>query len=88
MGTSSLRGLRVLVAEDDPDSRELLVALLSGNGAEVTAVSSAREAVAQVRGRSPDLMIADIGLPDQDGYELIRQVRSLEKPGWHFRQYA
>jgi len=80
-GTSSLRGLRVLVAEDDPDSRELMVALLSGNGAEVTAVSSAREAMAQVRGHSPDLMIADIDLPDQDGCELIRQVRSLENPG-------
>jgi signal transduction histidine kinase/CheY-like chemotaxis protein len=81
-GTSSLRGLRVLVAEDDPDSRELMVTLLSGNGAEVTAVSSAREAVAHVRSsHSPDLMIANIGLPDQDGYELIRQVRSLETPG-------
>lgn len=79
--TSSLRGLRVLVVEDDPDSRELMVALLSGNGAEVTAVSSAREAMAHVRSHIPDLMIADIGLPDQDGYELIRQVRSLENPG-------
>jgi signal transduction histidine kinase/AmiR/NasT family two-component response regulator len=79
--TSALRGLRVLVVEDDPDSRELMVALLSGNGAEVTAVASAREAVAQVRGHIPDLMIADIGLPNQDGYELIRQVRSHENPG-------
>jgi signal transduction histidine kinase/ActR/RegA family two-component response regulator len=78
---SSLRGLRVLVVEDDPDSRELMVALLSGTGAEVTAVSSAREALAQVRGHIPDLMLADIGLPDQDGYELIRQVRSLENAG-------
>jgi CheY-like chemotaxis protein len=58
-----------------------MVALLSGTGAEVTAVSSAREALAQVRGHIPDLMLADIGLPDQDGYELIRQVRSLENAG-------
>jgi CheY-like chemotaxis protein len=54
------------------------VALLTSKGAKVTAVSSVREAVAQLNGQPPDLMIADIGLPDQDGYELIRQVRSLE----------
>jgi signal transduction histidine kinase/ActR/RegA family two-component response regulator len=80
-GTWSLRGLRVLVVEDDPDSRELMVALLGGNGAEVTAVSSVREALAQIHGHVPDLMIANVGLPDQDGYELIRQARSLEKAG-------
>jgi signal transduction histidine kinase/CheY-like chemotaxis protein len=76
----TLQGVRVLVVEDDPDSRDLLVALLSGNGAEVTAVSSAGDAVAQVNGRAPDLMIVDIGLPDLDGYELIQQVRSFNPP--------
>jgi signal transduction histidine kinase/CheY-like chemotaxis protein len=76
----ALQGVRVLVVEDEPDSRDLIVALLSGNGADVTAVSSAREAIAQVNGRAPDLMIVDIGLPDQEGYELIRQVRSVNSP--------
>ena len=55
-----------------------MVALLTSNGAKVTAVSTTREAVAQLNGQVPDLMIADIGLPDQDGYELIRQVRNLD----------
>jgi CheY-like chemotaxis protein len=77
-GAAWLRGVRVLVVEDEPDSRDLMVALLTSKGAKVTAVSTAREAVAELNGHVPDLMIADIGLPDQDGYELIRQVRSLD----------
>jgi signal transduction histidine kinase/ActR/RegA family two-component response regulator len=81
VGTASLQELRVLVVEDQPDSRDLLVALLSGHGARVTAVASAGEAVAQLAGLPADLLIADIGLPDQDGYELIRQVRGLNGAG-------
>jgi signal transduction histidine kinase len=77
-GAAWLREVRILVVEDEPDSRDLMVALLTSNGAKVTAVSGAREAVAQLNGHVPDLMIAAIGLPDQDGYELIRQVRSLD----------
>ena len=73
-----LREIRVLLVEDEPDSRDLMVALLTSKGAKVTAVSTTREAVAQLNGHLPDLMIADIGLPDQDGYELIRQVRRLD----------
>jgi len=80
-GTSFLQGLRVLVVEDEPDSRDLIVALLSSSGAKVTAVSSVREALAHVHGHLPDLVIADIGLPDQDGCELIRQVRRLADSG-------
>jgi len=75
---SWLREVRVLVVEDEPDSRDLMVALLTSNGATVTAVSTTREAVAQLNGHRQDLLIADIGLPDEDGYELIRQVRNLE----------
>ena len=77
-GAAWLRELRVLLVEDESDSRDLIVALLTSNGAKVTAVSNGSEAVAQLNGHVPDLMIADIGLPDQDGYELIRQVRSLD----------
>jgi signal transduction histidine kinase/ActR/RegA family two-component response regulator len=80
-GSQLLQGLRVLVVEDDPDSRELMTFLLRDKGASVTVASSVREAVAQFNDDGPDLMIADIGLPDQDGYELIRQVRALEESG-------
>lgn len=80
-GAASLREVSILVVEDEPDSRDLMVALLTSNGARVTAVSTTREAVAQLNGCVPDLMIADIGLPDQDGYELIRQVRNLGNAG-------
>jgi CheY-like chemotaxis protein len=74
---ASLCGLRMLVVEDAPDSRDLMVALLSGSGAQVTAVSTAYEAIAEVTRRVPDLLIADIGLPDQDGYELIRHLKRV-----------
>jgi signal transduction histidine kinase/ActR/RegA family two-component response regulator len=80
-GSRLLHGLRVLVVEDEPDSRDLMTLLLRDRGASVTAVSSAREAVAHFNGDGPDLMITDIGLPDQDGYELIRQVRALQERG-------
>jgi len=74
----SLQGLRVLVVEDEPDSRDLLAALLSAGGAEVTAVESVPQALEQFEGHAPDLLIADIGLPHEDGYSLIRKVRALE----------
>jgi CheY-like chemotaxis protein len=73
-----LDGLRVLVVDDDADSRELLRAVLGGLGAVVTEASSVHEALEMLRGQWPDVMVADIGMPDQDGYELIGRVRRLE----------
>jgi hypothetical protein len=79
----SLEGLRVLVLENEPDSRDLFTALLEESGAHVMAVASAREALALLDTRSVDVIVADIGLPDEDGYAFIRQVRIREGGGPH-----
>jgi CheY-like chemotaxis protein len=76
---SSLRldGLRVLVVEDDDDSRSLVSMVLKQYGADVTAAASAAEALKALEGASTDVVISDIGMPDEDGYELMRKVRAL-----------
>ncbi|PYV91680.1 MAG: hybrid sensor histidine kinase/response regulator [Acidobacteria bacterium] len=72
-----LEGFRVLVVDDAADARELLVAVLEHGGAEVTAVASAAEALeALVRWR-PHVLMSDIGMPVEDGFDLIRKVRAL-----------
>jgi len=71
----ALDGLRVLVVEDEPDTREFLSRLLSNHGASVRTAASAADAVAAFRQLRPDVLISDIGLPDVDGYQLIRQIR-------------
>ena len=75
----SLAGLRVLAVDDEVDARELLKFVLESYGAEVRTVSSAREALSALN-ESPgryNVLICDIGMPEQDGYWLIRQVRPL-----------
>jgi PAS domain S-box-containing protein len=72
-----LDGLRVLVVDDEPDARELLSVGLGQCGAEVTTASSAQEALEAVAGAKFDILISDIGMPGEDGYELIRRVRAL-----------
>jgi len=78
----SLAGKHLLVVDDDEDARETLGALLEARGASVTSFSGGRDALAYLRGCArddwPDLMISDIGLPDEDGYTLLRRVRALE----------
>jgi hypothetical protein len=74
-----LDGLRVLVVDDEADARRLLVKVLEGVGAIVTAVGSAAEALEaldkeRATGRT-DVLVSDLGMPDQDGYDLIREVR-------------
>jgi CheY-like chemotaxis protein len=71
-----LHGLRILVVDDDPDSRDVLELMLIGRGAVVEMAGSCAEAMVLFEARCPDLIISDIGLPDGDGYELIRRVRS------------
>jgi signal transduction histidine kinase/ActR/RegA family two-component response regulator len=78
MSRRSLEDLHILVVEDDPDSRDLLAALLRGCGAEVTAVESVPQALDQFETHPPDLLITDIGLPREDGYSLIQKVRALQ----------
>ena len=79
----SLEGLRVLVLENDPDSRELFTVVLEENGAHVTAAASAGEALALLDTHSVDVIVADIGLPDEDGHAFIRKVRIREGGGPH-----
>ncbi|HJS24527.1 MAG TPA: PAS domain S-box protein [Pyrinomonadaceae bacterium] len=76
---SSLAGLRVLVVDDEIDARSLLSAMLERCGAQVVAVSSAREGLESVESWQPDVLIADIGMPVEDGYGLIKKVRALPK---------
>ena len=76
---SSLDGLRVLVVDDEIDARSLLTTMLEHCGAQVIAVGSAREGLASVESWKPDVLIADIGMPVEDGYGLIKKVRALPK---------
>jgi signal transduction histidine kinase/DNA-binding response OmpR family regulator len=73
----SLGGLKVLVVEDEEDSRELLVQAMAALGAEVASASSVVEAVREFERFSPDVLVSDIAMPDADGYDLIRHVREL-----------
>jgi CheY-like chemotaxis protein len=70
-------GLRVVVVDDEIDARALLTMMLEKCGAEVIAVSSAREGLETVQTWKPDVLIADIGMPVEDGYVLIKNIRAL-----------
>jgi CheY-like chemotaxis protein len=72
-----LTGVHILIVEDDADSRNVLVMLLQSLGALVEAVPSAKEAYDRVSHRRPDVLVSDIGMPDEDGYSLIRRVRQM-----------
>ena len=73
---ADLSNLVVLVVDDDPDSRDLVHRLLSDCGATVTAAASASEALAATGKQRPDLLISDIGMPEVDGYQLLRSLRA------------
>ncbi|MCC7044572.1 MAG: PAS domain S-box protein [Acidobacteria bacterium] len=71
----SLEGLSILVVEDEPDTREFLARLLGNHGATVATASTASEALARFHAARPHVVVSDIGLPDVDGYDLIRTIR-------------
>ena len=73
---AELKGLRVLVVDDEPDTRDILAAVLAACGSNVLPASSVEEAIAVFDKELPDVILSDIGMPDADGYELIRLVRS------------
>jgi signal transduction histidine kinase/CheY-like chemotaxis protein len=75
--TPSLGGLRVLVVEDDADSRELAAAVLRRCGADVTTLASAEGALELVRRDRPDVLLSDIAMPGEDGLALLRRLRRL-----------
>lgn len=77
-----LDGLRVLVVEDDPPTRELLAAMLELCGAEVVAAGSVAEAMTLVERTAPAAIVSDISMPEEDGYALVRRLvaRGLQIP--------
>jgi PAS domain S-box-containing protein len=75
---TALAGLRLLLVDDEADTREVLRVMLEVQGADVTVASSAGEALDLLRrGQPTDVLLADIGMPEQDGYALIEAVRAL-----------
>jgi hypothetical protein len=72
-----LKGLRVLFVEDDPDNLAFIAAALEQYGAALTTANSAARALECMRESPPDVIVSDIGMPDEDGYSLIRKIRQL-----------
>ncbi|RKH68756.1 response regulator [Corallococcus llansteffanensis] len=72
-----LKGLQVLVVDDEPDARELLTVVLESRGAQVFTAASAREGLEKLRLFRPQVVLSDIGMPGEDGYSLIRRLRAL-----------
>ena len=75
----SLRGVRVLVVDDDPDALELIATILRRAEADAMPCSSPREALALLRSWKPHVLLSDIEMPGEDGYSLIRKVRALSE---------
>ncbi|MUH01713.1 response regulator [Scytonema sp. UIC 10036] len=73
-----LSGLQVLVVDDDTDTREYITTVLQQHGANVTAVASVHQALSTIETSLPDVLVSDIGMPEEDGYTLIRKLRNLE----------
>ncbi len=72
----NLDGVRVLVVDDEPDTRNLVAKVLQQCGAIVSTVASAAEALEAFEGGPPDVLVTDIGMPGEDGYALIRKIRA------------
>jgi PAS domain S-box-containing protein len=77
LSSSILGGVRVLVVDNDEDQRDFLKLALEMQGAEVIVVSSPTEALAEISQCKPDVLVSDIGMPEEDGYSLISKVRKL-----------
>jgi CheY-like chemotaxis protein len=75
---SRLAGTRVLIVDDDPDAREVVAAILRHYGASVIVATSVSTALVALRREQVDVLVADLGMPIEDGYDLIRHVRSSE----------
>jgi PAS domain S-box-containing protein len=73
----SLRGVKVLIVDDEADARNYLLAVLEQCEAEVLAASSAQGALELLLAKKPDVLISDIGMPEEDGYSLIHRVRAM-----------
>jgi PAS domain S-box-containing protein len=73
----ALRGCTILVVEDHDDARELIAGVLEQAGGQVIAASTTREALVRARDVQPDLLVADLGLPGEDGFALLEQFRAM-----------
>jgi PAS domain S-box-containing protein len=76
---ASLANVHILVVDDEPDARELVKRMLEMAGAQVSIAGSALEAIKHILASRPDVLVCDIGMPGEDGYSLIRQLRLLEE---------
>ncbi|MCL1465441.1 PAS domain S-box protein [Argonema galeatum] len=74
----AIDGLRVLVVDDDVDTCDLIATVLTQYGAQVRVVNSASEAMDAIERLKPDVLVSDIGMPEEDGYALLRKVRQME----------
>jgi CheY-like chemotaxis protein/two-component sensor histidine kinase len=77
LSPDALKGRRVLLVDDDPDAREALMAVLGYYGAEVRSASNVLEALEAFVLRPPDVLVSDLAMPEQDGFDLIRLIRAL-----------
>jgi CheY-like chemotaxis protein len=75
----ALKGISILVVEDDADTRELVTVLLQTQGGDVTATGSVQEALSAYDHSRPNVIVADIGMPDYNGYTLIGRVRAGDR---------
>jgi len=75
----SLDGLRVLVVDDEPETREIISTVITRTGGEVKACTSANEALSKLADWKPDVILSDIAMPDEDGYSFIKHVRTLPR---------
>jgi PAS domain S-box-containing protein len=73
-----LQGLRILTVDDESDTRDMVKAVLMQYGADVVTAASAREAFETLPKFKPDVLVSDIGMPEEDGHSLIRKIRDLE----------
>ncbi|HSD44663.1 MAG TPA: ATP-binding protein [Burkholderiales bacterium] len=76
---SDLSGVKVVVVDDDADARELIRRVLEDCDAEVLCAATAAEALQRIQTERPDVLVSDIGMPEMDGYQLLRAVRALER---------
>lgn len=73
----SLQDVKIMVVEDQADARELIRLILEQQGAQVIEASSSKQALEIIKESIPDVLISDIGMPDEDGYSFLKKVRSL-----------
>ena len=75
-----LRGLRILVVDDEPETLEIIADTLRAAGAEVTEASGAANALEQLASGDPQIVLSDLHMPDLDGFELMRRLRERAHP--------